>query len=311
MYSHITTRSEKSRLHRDLTTLNSKLEFEDASHGDCPPGDRRERGVVSVDLKGPSKFAEKKWCTQTRSSINALPAVDFRWISDPEVKDDAPQWCKEYNRNIVISCWAQVFPIGPISRSESKNPHVSRHRDFGKLRVGKGSFMWEVILIFWRQDSQPQLRVFENSIWLIFWPDGTRCTSINGSCGTGIDPTNNVELCHVRQVPNSWHQLKGKWQRGVLDLHVSIWVFKAAADHKVWKICWWSSQKKADTSPGTSTWLAQTGWEVASRVGMLIFTIFTQAPVALGWNSDATVSLPGQGWLYGLLPTSLTKQGCH
>ena len=172
---------------------NSKLEFEDASHGDCPPGDRRERGVVSVDLKGPSKFAEKKWCTQTRSSINALPAVDFRWISDPEVKDDAPQWCKEYNRNIVISWLGTGVSHRSISRSESKNPHVSRHRDFGKLRVGKGSFMWEVMLIFWRQDSQPQLRVFENGLWLIFWLDGTRCTSINGSCGMGIDPTNDVE----------------------------------------------------------------------------------------------------------------------
>lgn len=87
----------------------------------------------------------------------------------------------------------------------------------------------------------------------------------------------------------------------MLDLHVSIWVFKAAADHKVWKICWWSYRKKADTSPGTRTWLAQRGWEAASRVGMQTFATFTQAPVALGWNSDTTVSFPGQGWLYGLL----------
>lgn len=293
MYSHTTTRSEKSRLDRDLTTLNLNSK------------------MPRMEIARQGTAGSVAWCLLTwkvqASSKKKSGALkrDYLWMHCLQSISDGFQIQKSkmmlHNDVRNISWLGTGVSHRSISRSESKNSRVSRHRDFGKLRVGKGSFMWEVMLIFWRQDSQPQLRVFENGLWLNFWQDGTRCTSIHGLCGMGIDPTNDVELCHVRQVPNSWHQLKGKWQRGVLDLHVSIWVFKAAADHKVWKICWWSSRKKADTSPGTSTWLAQTGWEVASRVGMLIFATFTQAPVALGWNSDATVSLPGQGWLYGLL----------
>lgn len=172
MYSHTTKRSEKSRLDRDLTTLNlnSKMpRMEIARQGTA--------GSVAWCLLTwkVQASSQKKSCALKRDhlSMHCLQS-----ISDGFQIQKSKMLLHNDVRNII---WLGTgVSHRSISRSESKNPHVSRHRDFGKLRVGKGSFMWEVMLIFWRQDSQPQLRVFENGLWLIFWLDGTRCTSIHG-----------------------------------------------------------------------------------------------------------------------------------